>query len=214
MCALCPLTGAGSATITVQRTRSSAAPAAGALHLMPCPRCGAVNDIVATVCYECRRQLPGRISGVLASAPAAASVATEVTTASPESDNATSLSRLPALLILGVAWVVAVLGVTGYYHRQHPVVEETSPLSAGSEASEHSTPANTDPNGGTVMATPEAVNEGSEPNLAPPRPACTDFALPPAHTRPKCGAEHGSAAGRAAHRSVVAFAPGAGSETA
>ena len=185
----------------------------GALHLLPCPHCGAVSDIAATICYACRGQLPGRMTGALESAPAATSVATEATPASPASNNATSLSRLPALLILGVAWVVALLGVTGYYPRQHPVVEETRPLSAGSEASEHGTPANTDPNGGAVIATPEDVSEGSEPNLAPPRPACTDFALPPEHARPKCGGEYGSAGGGAAHRSVVAFAPGAGSET-
>jgi hypothetical protein len=186
----------------------------GALHLLPCPHCGAVSDIAATICYACHGQLPGRMTGALESAPAATSVATEATPASPASNNATSLSRLPALLILGVAWVVALLGVTGYYHRQDPVAEETRPLSAGSEASEQGTPANTDPTGGAVIATPADVSEGREPHLAPPRPACTDFALPPAHARPKCGDEHGSAGGPAPHRSVVAFAPGAGSETA
>jgi hypothetical protein len=154
------------------------------------------------------------VTGALESTPAATSVATEATPASPASNNARSLSRLPALLILGVAWVVALLGVTGYYHRQDPVVEETPPLSVGSEASEHGTPANRDPNGGAVIATPQDVSEGSEPNLAPPRPACTDFALPPEHARPKCGGEYGSAGGRSAHRSVVAFAPGSGNETA
>jgi hypothetical protein len=153
------------------------------------------------------------MTGALESAPAAASVATEAAPALPASNNATSLSRLPALFILGVAWVVALLGVTGYYHRQDPVVEETPPLSVDSEASEHGTAANTDPNAGAVMTTPEDVMEGSEPNRAPPRPACSDFALPPEHARPKCGGDYGSAGEGAAHRSVVAFAPGAGSDT-
>src|SRR5262252_3791083 len=31
-----------------------------ALHLVPCTHCGAVTDVTATVCYQCRRTLPGR----------------------------------------------------------------------------------------------------------------------------------------------------------
>ena len=135
----------------------------GALHLVPCPHCGAVSDIAATVCYQCRGQLPGRMTDALEAAPAATSVATEATPASPASNNATSLFRLPSLLILGVAGVVALIGVTGYYDRQHRAVEETRPLSAGSEASERGTAADTEPKGGAVIATPQDVSEGSEP---------------------------------------------------
>ena len=35
----------------------------GALHLAPCPHCGAVSLVTATVCYQCRRPLQGRKTG-------------------------------------------------------------------------------------------------------------------------------------------------------
>ncbi len=151
----------------------------GALHLVPCPHCGAVSDIAATVCYQCRGQLPGHMTDALEPAPAATSVATGATPASPASNNGTSLFRLPSLLILGVAGVVALIGVTGYYDQQHRAVEETRPLSAGSEASERGTPATRDPKEGAVIATPQDVSEGSEGSEAKPAPperACTDAA--------------------------------------
>jgi len=144
------------------------------LHLVPCPLCGAVSDIAATVCYQCRGQLPGRMTDALEPAPAATSVATGATPASPASNNATSLSRLPSLLILGVAGVVALIGGTGYYHRQHRAVEETRPLSAGSEVSERGAPAATEPKVGAVIATPQDVSEESGLKPAPPERPCTD----------------------------------------
>ena len=156
----------------------------GALHLAPCPHCGAVSDVAATVCYQCRGQLPGHKTDALEPAPAAVNVTTGATPASPASNNAISLFRLPALLILGVAGVVALIGVTGYYDQQHRAVEETRPLSAGSEASERGTPAITEPKEGAVIATPQDVSaqaaaeyrEGSEAKPAPPERACTDAA--------------------------------------
>jgi hypothetical protein len=39
----------------------------GALHLVPCPSCGAINQVTSSACYQCRRPLQG--GGAAAPAP-------------------------------------------------------------------------------------------------------------------------------------------------
>ena len=48
----CPFCGKGN-----PRGAKFCSECGGALHLAPCPRCGAVNDVVATECYQCRSPL-------------------------------------------------------------------------------------------------------------------------------------------------------------
>ena len=146
----------------------------GALHLMPCPRCGAVSDITATVCYECHERLPGRATDTSEAAPAATGVVTQATPPLPASSDTTSVSHLPALLILGVTGVVALIGLTGYYQRLYPAGEETRPMSVGSRTSGRATPSTTDPKAGAATATPQYVSEESETRPAAPKPPCTE----------------------------------------
>ena len=48
----------------------------GALHLKPCPNCGAVTDVAATVCYQCRAPLRPRTGDALDDLPPPAGAAT------------------------------------------------------------------------------------------------------------------------------------------
>jgi hypothetical protein len=80
-------------------------------HLAPCPHCGAVGPVKATVCYWCLSQLPGH------------------------------RARLPSRVIVGTALVaaIAVLGYYGY--RQRSLVDAPQPPAAGSAASGREAPA-------------------------------------------------------------------------
>ncbi len=101
----------------------------GALHLVPCPRCGAVSQVTATVCYQCRGPLAGRRTDALApSSPAA-----EVSRSSP---------RRPSRVIVGTA-VLAAIAVLGYYYtyRQRSLIDAPQPPAASSEASGRGAPA-------------------------------------------------------------------------
>jgi ribosomal protein L40E len=88
----------------------------GALHLMPCSRCGAVNDATATTCYQCHSQLPGRVNG-----------APEVPL-QPTAEPPSALPRPHSRAFVGTA-IFAVVVVAGYFsYRQasHPgAVEPT-----------------------------------------------------------------------------------------
>lgn len=94
----------------------------GALHLVPCPRCGAVSDVTATSCYQCRGQLPGRGTDALDSA-------------SPAAEVSRPLPRRHSRVIIGTA-VLAAIAALGYYsYRQPSLVDAPQPLAASSEAS-------------------------------------------------------------------------------
>jgi len=100
----------------------------GALHLVPCPRCGAVSDVTATVCYQCHGQLPGRGTDALDSVLPAAEVSRPV-------------PRRRSRVIVGTA-VLAAIGVLGYNsYRQRSPVDAPQPAAASSEASGRGSPA-------------------------------------------------------------------------
>lgn len=100
----------------------------GALHLVPCPGCGAVSEITATVCYQCRARLPGR--GTDATVPT-----------SPAAEISRSLPRPPFRVIVGAA-VLAVVAVLGYYtNRQLSLNDAPRAPAASSEASGPGAPA-------------------------------------------------------------------------
>ena len=87
----------------------------GALHLVPCSRCGAVNDVTATSCYQCHSPLPGRGN----STPEIPQPAAELPKAAPR-------SRTRA--IVGTA-IFAVVVVAGYFsYRQAWILDEAQSL--------------------------------------------------------------------------------------
>jgi len=95
----------------------------GALHLVPCLRCGAVNDVAATACYQCHDRLPGR--GTDALGPE-----------SPAAEVSRPLLHRHSRVIVGMA-VIAAIAVLGYYgYRQRSLIDAPQPTAAGSEASE------------------------------------------------------------------------------
>ncbi len=114
----------------------------GALHLVPCPGCGAVNQVTASACYQCRRPLPGR--GATAPAP---SLPADLSDLLPDSISGTvapeslpvavvqeSLPRRRSQVIVG-AVVVVVIAALGYNaYRQRSPQDEPRPQAAGSEA--------------------------------------------------------------------------------
>jgi len=100
----------------------------GALHLVPCPRCGAVSDVTAITCYQCHGQLPGRGTDALDPAPPAAEVSK-------------ALPRRYSRMIVGTA-ILAAVAVLGYYsYRQRSLVDAPQPQAATSEANGRSSPA-------------------------------------------------------------------------
>jgi len=94
----------------------------GALHLVPCLRCGAVNDVAATACYQCHGQLPGRGTDTLGPD-------------SPAAEVFRPLLHRHSRVIVGMA-VVAAFAVLGYYgYRQRSLVDSPQSTAAGSKAS-------------------------------------------------------------------------------
>jgi hypothetical protein len=82
----------------------------GALHLLPCPRCGAVSQVTATVCYQCQAPLPWHA----AEAPAPFSPSAE--------SSATSNRWRSRAMIAAVVGAAAVALV--YYGYRQPLPDE------------------------------------------------------------------------------------------
>jgi hypothetical protein len=93
----------------------------GALYLAPCPNCGAVNDVSAVSCYQCRVALPGRkAEGV--EALVVASAETKVAAAGT-----------PYARIVAAVAALVVVGALGYYaYQQHRPAGPSSPGVGGS----------------------------------------------------------------------------------
>jgi len=137
----------------------------GALHLVPCPRCGAVSEIAATVCYQCRGPLPGCTSDALAPS-------------SPAAEVSSSLPRRPPRMIVGTA-VIAVITVLGYYsYRQRSLVEAPRAPAASSEADGRGAPA------GAGVIGPDAASGGTIPARADDGAGLTSPATSPSETPP------------------------------
>ena len=184
-----------------------------ALHLMPCPHCGAVNDItVATACYRCHGELRS-----IPSAALAASATTPAGTAHAESTSAQSdaspyvmpeppTRRRPYTLV--VAIMLIAFAAAGYY-----AVRQRSALnvreSARTEMESRGTPVDTNTNAGAgniVKAPADAVPnpvpatavvpvevKTARPGAEPPRDATTAPA-PIATTATRSGAARSVAA--------------------
>lgn len=131
----------------------------GALHLAPCPRCGAVSDVAASACYQCKAPLPGRKG--------------ESEPAQPPATEPPQPSRLrPAALVAAVA--LAAVVVLGYYgYRQSSLVDVPQPGASNS--------------GGTANAAPQAPKETPRPvnpAAAPPEAPVAERA-PAEETEPR-----------------------------
>lgn len=151
----------------------------GALHLVPCPRCGAVSEVTATVCYQCHSQLPGR--GTDAPDPAQAAAAVSKILPRP---------RIQA--IVGTA-VFAAIAVLGYYtYSQRSLVDALQPPAASSDASGRGGPAGAgdirrDATAGeTALPKPDDSAGPASPATAPPESPLADPA-PEAASPPTAG---------------------------
>jgi hypothetical protein len=145
----------------------------GALHLVPCPSCGAVNQVTASACYQCRRPLQGR--GVTAPAP---SLPTDLSDLLPGSISGTavpeslpvavvreSLPRRRSRAIVGTVIVVAIAALGYNTYRQRSLMDKPPPQ-AGSEASDRAAAAG-------VVRRDAPVGAPSSPSRAAPASAAT-----------------------------------------
>jgi hypothetical protein len=98
----------------------------GALHLLPCPRCGAVSQVTATVCYQCQAKLPWH----RAEMPIGASPSAVVSKPSIR-------WRSPAVVS---AAVVAAIAILGYYGYRQVSLADTPQLPAAGTAGSGSAP--------------------------------------------------------------------------
>ena len=102
----------------------------GALHLVPCPRCGAVSDVTATTCYQCNGPLGGRGTG-------------EAEPMLPAAEAPKPVPRGPR--VMAGAAILAAVAVLGYYgYRQNSPVDVPQPPPSRSEAASDSAPAKPD----------------------------------------------------------------------
>lgn len=118
----------------------------GALHLAPCPKCGAVNQVAASVCYQCRSQLRGHGTADAPAPPLSADAFTEslanafLSESLPIAVVPKSLPRRRSQVIVGtvVVVVIAALGYNAY--RQRSPQDEPRAQAASSEATARSAP--------------------------------------------------------------------------
>ena len=105
-----------------------------ALHLLPCPQCGAVNDItVNTACYRCHGELRKGASAALSTLPVPTPAVPETKSVSPKPDAIIELiaepparSR-PHALVVGVV-LVAFAAATYFAYRQRSMLEVREPV--------------------------------------------------------------------------------------
>jgi len=98
----------------------------GALHLRPCLRCGAVNDVTATTCYQCHDPLLGRGTSALDNPQ-------------PAGELPRALPRPHARVIAGAAlfFVIAIVSYVSYRQASH--LSASQPPDASGEVEVRST---------------------------------------------------------------------------
>lgn len=94
----------------------------GALHLAHCPRCGAVNDVTATACYQCRDPISNRSPDAPGS--------------DQPSAHASKPQPLPkSRLAIGAA-ILVLISTLGYYgYSKSRLIDPAQPLAARKDAS-------------------------------------------------------------------------------
>ena len=121
------------------------------LTLAPCPHCGAVNEVTATTCYQCRGSLLESSKDALVPALPAAAIS--------------QLSPRRASLAIAGTVVAAIVAFTGYYaYRHYSLVSPPPSPAANTEAKGH---------GGPVLpaSTPGPAATPEVPATATPAPA-------------------------------------------
>ena len=131
-----------------------------ALHLVPCPHCGAVNDITTTsACYRCHGELRESVAA-LTPAPAPVSVADapappaepELSPAETANDKISppSARQRPHALIVGIV-LIAFAAASYYAFRQRTALDVREPELAGAKG--RAVPADTNANTGAGIIT-------------------------------------------------------------
>ena len=118
----------------------------GALHLVPCPKCGAVNPVAASICYQCRIPLRGHSTADAPAPPVSAHAFGEslpdafLSESLPIAVVPKSLPRRRSKVIVGATAVIVVaIGALGYNaYRQRSPQDEPRPQAASSEATARS----------------------------------------------------------------------------
>ena len=124
-------------------------------HLAPCPHCGAVGPVKATVCYWCRGELPGR------------------------------RLRRPSRGIVATAVLAAIAVLGYYIYRQDSLIDAPLAPAASSEASGREAPAGAGFIGRDAAAgDTESAGADARLATPPPPPSGTP-AKPAAITRPQ-----------------------------
>jgi ribosomal protein L40E len=135
----------------------------GALHLVPCPRCGAVSDVIATTCYQCHGQLPGRGTDAL-------------DPASPATEVSRPLPRRQSRVFVGTTILAAIVGLGYYSYRHRSLVEAAEPQAASGVASIRSALV------GAGVIRRDAVAGDSVPTSAATSPPGIQLAVPTRET--------------------------------
>jgi hypothetical protein len=142
-----------------------------ALHLMPCPHCGAVNDITAaTACYRCH----GELSEKYSAAPAEPN--------SPQADISPYVVEPPArqrphALVVGIV-LLAFAAASYYAYRQRSVLDVRVPLPVAVEVKQPGVPADTNATAGNIIKAPAGVVPAPVAVPVAPAPAKPDPAAP------------------------------------
>jgi len=150
-----------------------------ALHLVPCPHCGAVNDItVATVCYRCHREFGEKDAAAQIEPTAPTSPEPET---SPYVVEPPSRQR-PHTLVVGI--VLIAFAAAGYYaYRQRSALNVREPAPAPAEVKAPGASADTNATAGTIVRAPADAVPASAASVEPARTAAP-VELKPARPEP------------------------------
>ena len=157
----------------------------GALHLVPCPKCGAVNQVAASVCYQCRSQLRGHGTADTPAPPLSADAFGEslpnafLSESLPIAVVPKSLPRRRSQVIVGAVVVVAIAALGYNAYRQRSPQDELRPQAASNEATARGAPGGTaGRNAVTGAAGPAVVGAGAGPAAAAVLPSGNALAVP------------------------------------
>ena len=129
-----------------------------ALHLMPCPHCGAVNDITtSTACYRCHRELQENTTATLPQP--ATPIEVEPVAEEPVRSGDHGLQRPHGLVVLIV--LLAFAAASYYAFRQRGTLDVREPATTGAEAKGRVNPAGV---GGNIVPGTDA---GAKGNVGP-----------------------------------------------
>jgi hypothetical protein len=146
----------------------------GQVNLVPCPHCAAVNDIVATTCYHCKRPLRGRANVVPDAAPGVAPVSVPLAAPASRPVSRPTSRVLVGTLVLGTMAALGYIGYTQFFR-----IAPAPPPTAGSASSDRSGSVAAGVIGREV-ATGDVTPAKAEVPALPASPAAAPSEAPPA----------------------------------